>query len=101
VFLIYAAMRDKAVDEIAGILFPHAEAVLFTAPAQSRAISPAVLAQMAGHHARRFETIPGPRRALERALELAAPGDVIFVAGSLFLVGELRPYGSRRAAASP
>ena len=98
VFLIYAAMRDKAVDEIAGILFPHAAAVIFTAPAQSRAISPAVLAQMAGHHARRFETIPEPQRALERALELAAPGDVIFVAGSLFLVGELRPYWSRRAA---
>ena len=39
IFLIYGAMRDKAVDEIAGLLFPRASAVILTAPAQPRAIS--------------------------------------------------------------
>ncbi len=90
IFLIYGAMRDKAVDEIAGILFPRAEVVLLTAPPQSRSISPAVLAQMAEHHARRVEVIPDPKQALERALALAAPDDVIFITGSLYLVGEIR-----------
>src|SRR6202158_2847642 len=36
IYVIYGAMRDKAVDEIAGLLFPRASAVLLTTPAQSR-----------------------------------------------------------------
>jgi len=90
IYLIYGAMRDKAVDEIAGLLFPRASAVIFTAPAQSRAISAPLLAEMAGHHARSSEVVPDPAQALARALELASPEDVIFITGSLYLVGELR-----------
>jgi dihydrofolate synthase/folylpolyglutamate synthase len=83
-------MRDKAVDEIAGLLFPRASAVILTTPAQSRAISAPLLAEMTAHHARRAEIIPDPVKALARALELASPEDVIFITGSLYLVGELR-----------
>jgi dihydrofolate synthase/folylpolyglutamate synthase len=90
IYLIYGAVRDKAVDEIAGLLFPRAAAVILTAPAQSRAISAPLLAEMTGHHARRAEAIPSPAEALDRALELASPEDVIFITGSLYLVGELR-----------
>ncbi len=90
IFLIYGAMRDKAVDEIAGLLFPRASAVILTTPAQSRAISAPLLAEMTAHHARRAEVVPDPAKALARALELAAPEDVIFITGSLYLVGELR-----------
>ncbi len=53
---------------------------------------------MTGHHARRAEVIPDPKLAFERALELAAPHDVIFVTGSLYLVGDLRRYWMSRAA---
>ena len=90
IFLIYGAMRDKAVDEVAGLLFPRAAAVILTTPAQSRAISAPLLAEMTAHHARRSEVIPDPAQALARALELASPEDVIFITGSLYLVGELR-----------
>jgi dihydrofolate synthase/folylpolyglutamate synthase len=90
IYLIYGAMRDKAVDEIAGLLFPRASAVIFTTPAQSRAISAPLLAEMTAHHSRRAEVVPDPVQALARALELAAPEDVIFITGSLYLVGELR-----------
>ena len=38
--LIYGAMRDKAVDEITGILFPLADQVIVTAPQQARAVDP-------------------------------------------------------------
>ena len=98
IYLIYGALRDKAVDEIAGLLFPHAAAVILTSPAQSRAISASVLAEMTGHHARQVEVIPDPKLAFERALELASPDDVIFVTGSLYLVGDLRHYWMSRAA---
>ena len=90
IYLIYGAMRDKAVDEIAGLLFPRASAVILTTPAQSRAISASILAEMTAHHARTAEIVPDPRKALARALELAAAEDVIFITGSLYLVGELR-----------
>ncbi len=101
IILIYGAMRDKAVDEIAGLLFPRASAVILTAPAQSRAISAAVLAEMTAHHARHAEVIPDPQKALARALELAAPDDVIFITGSLFLVGELRHAWMSRKSGLP
>jgi dihydrofolate synthase / folylpolyglutamate synthase len=97
VWLIYAALRDKAVDEIAGLLFPHAAEVIFTAPNTSRAISAAQLAEVAGHHATHFTVIPDAERAFEHALSQAAPQDAIFITGSLYLVGQLRHYWKARA----
>jgi dihydrofolate synthase/folylpolyglutamate synthase len=94
-------MRDKAVDEIAGLLFPRASAVIFTAPAQPRAISAPLLAEMTAHHARRAEVVPDPAQALARALELASPEDVIFITGSLYLVGELRREWMSRKGGRP
>jgi dihydrofolate synthase/folylpolyglutamate synthase len=97
IWLIYAALRDKAVDEVAGLLFPHAVEVIFTVPRTSRAVSAAQLAEIAGHHAPRFSVIPDAERALEHALAEAAPEDAIFVTGSLYLVGQLRHYWKHRA----
>jgi dihydrofolate synthase/folylpolyglutamate synthase len=91
-------MRDKAVDEIAGLLFPRASAVILTAPAQSRAISAPHLAEMTGHHARSAEAVAVPTQALSRALEIASSEDVIFITGSLYLVGELRRHWMSRNA---
>jgi dihydrofolate synthase / folylpolyglutamate synthase len=96
IYLVYGALRDKAVDEIAGLLFPRASAVILTSPAQPRAISAAVLADMTGHLAEKVEVVPDPNAAFERALELASPEDVIFVTGSLYLVGDLRRYWMSR-----
>jgi len=97
VWLVYAALRDKAVDEVAGLLFPHAAEVIFTTPRISRAVSAPQLAEIAGHHAARFSVIPDAERAFERALAQAAPEDAIFITGSLYLVGQLRHYWKQRA----
>ncbi len=98
IVLIYGAMRDKAVDEIAGLLFPRVSTVILTAPAQSRAISAAHLAEMTGHHAQHVEVVANPAQALTRAIEIASPEDVIFITGSLYLVGELRRSWMSRSA---
>ena len=90
IWLIYGAMRDKAVDEIAGLLFPRAHEVLLTEPRQSRAISAPLLVEMTSHLARRFQVVADPAMAFELAISSAAPEDAIFVSGSLYLVGELR-----------
>jgi len=106
VLLVYGAMRDKAVDEIAGLLFPRAVQVILTQPRQGRAISVDTLAAMTGHLAEHCEKIGDPADALRRALKLAGPEDVVFVTGSLYLAGDLRalaedltrrPYPAARA----
>lgn len=89
IWLVYGAMRDKAVDEVAGFLFPRAHEVFLTEPRQSRAISAPLLAEMTSHLARRFQVVSDPAMAFELAISSAAPEDAIFVTGSLYLVGEV------------
>ena len=96
IWMLYAALRDKAVDEVAGLLFPHATEVIVTAPNTSRAISATQLAEVVGHHAAHYTVIPDAEHAFEHALSQAAPEDAIFVTGSLYLVGQLRQYWKSR-----
>ncbi|MGH9785637.1 MAG: bifunctional folylpolyglutamate synthase/dihydrofolate synthase [Terriglobia bacterium] len=90
VVLIYGAMRDKAVPEIAEILFPKAAAVVLTRPEQFRAAAPETVRDLAGHLNSNIVIEPDPEAALGAALAAALPRDVIFVTGSLFLVGDIK-----------
>jgi dihydrofolate synthase / folylpolyglutamate synthase len=85
VWLIYGAMRDKAVAEMAASLFPRAGHVIVTAPAQARALRPETIRDLADHDS--IQVAPDLHAALELTAE-AAPEDAIFITGSLFLVGE-------------
>lgn len=96
ILLVYGAMRDKAVDEIAGLLFPRAETVILTEPRQPRAISASLLAEITGDLAKESLIVRDPTEALERAVELASPEDAVFVTGSLYLVGDLRTHCKKR-----
>jgi len=101
IYLIYGAMRDKAVDEVAGSLFPLASEVIFTQPGNPRAVSPAQLANLAGHHAAHFTVINDADAALDATLAKAGPEDAIIITGSLYLVGQLRhAWKQRRKVAS-
>jgi dihydrofolate synthase/folylpolyglutamate synthase len=90
VYLIFGAMRDKAVDEVTGSLFPLASEVIFTQPGNPRAVSATHLAEMVGHHAKHFAVIQDAEAALDAALSKARLEDAIFITGSLYLVGQLR-----------
>ena len=82
--LIYGAMRDKAVPEIGGVLFPLAEQVIVTAPRQARAMLPESVREISDHPNLQIA------RTLGEALRLVADADVVFITGSLFLVAEAR-----------
>jgi len=82
--LIYGAMRDKAVEESAGLLFPLAEELILTAPRQARAARPEAVRDLAAHP--RCRIAPD----IESAFRLAGGADLVLVTGSLFLVGEAR-----------
>jgi dihydrofolate synthase/folylpolyglutamate synthase len=96
IYLLYGALRDKAVDEVAGVLFPFAAEVILTEPRTSRAISAAQLAEIAAHHAAHSRVIADAGQAVDYALSKAAPDDAVFITGSLYLVGQLRHYWRQR-----
>lgn len=99
VILVYGAMRDKAVPEIAEILFPKAAAVILTKPEQFRSASPETIREFAGHLNRNLVCEHDPDAAVKTALLMASPDDVIFVTGSLFLVGDIKRCWQRGSAA--
>ncbi|MBV9745059.1 MAG: bifunctional folylpolyglutamate synthase/dihydrofolate synthase, partial [Acidobacteriia bacterium] len=85
--LIFGAMRDKAVEEVCGILFPRAQQVIATAPAQSRALHPDAIGAMTEHANVAVAT------TISDALKLVSDSteeDLIVITGSLYLVGEAR-----------
>lgn len=94
--LVFGALRDKAVDEIAGILFPLATEVILTQPRTTRAISAPQLEEITCHHAAKLAVIAEPEAAFEKALERCEASDALFVAGSLYLVGQLRLHWRNR-----
>ena len=87
VWLVYGAMRDKSIEEIGDLLAPVAHQVILTAPDSPRALRPDALAPLFDHP--RIRTAANLASALELARE-AAPEDVVFITGSLYLVGEAR-----------
>ena len=88
--LVFGSMRDKAVAEIADLLFPLAAAVVLTRPQQRRAATPQGIAELTSHLNACVLEREEPGKALELARELAGPDGVVVVTGSLYLVGEIR-----------
>lgn len=85
--LVFAAMRDKPLEEMAVALFPAFDAVVATrVPAQRCA--PAESIPIGGGGRPDFVE-PDPVCALARATALAGPGGSVVVAGSLYLVGHV------------
>jgi dihydrofolate synthase / folylpolyglutamate synthase len=95
--LVFGCMKDKAIDEMAQILFPLFDRVIVTPLASPRS---ATLNDLL--HAAAMTGVPAAGAADgQEALRLAwssvpAPGLVV-VAGSVYLVGEVRPALVERA----
>jgi dihydrofolate synthase/folylpolyglutamate synthase len=87
VWLVYGAMRDKSVQEITEILFPVADKVILTAPNSPRAVRPEALLTSVEHP--NIQLAPDIASALAIA-RTAARDDLVFVTGSLYVVGEAR-----------
>jgi dihydrofolate synthase/folylpolyglutamate synthase len=86
--LVFAAMRDKAIQEIAEVLFPIADQVVLTHVNNPRASTPAELVQSASRTGAEMHTEDNVAAALRKAHELSKPDGVVVVTGSIFLVGE-------------
>jgi dihydrofolate synthase/folylpolyglutamate synthase len=86
--MVLGVMADKDLKAILAELTPAADLLIYSRPAYSRAATPEALAAAAPAGAPVGEIEPDLARALERARQLAGPGGVVLVTGSLFTVGE-------------
>lgn len=88
--LVYAAMRDKKIERMTDILFPLAETVILTRFPYFRGCPPEELMQRIAAGDKKILCEPDTGRAFRMARKLAGPDGVVLVAGSLFLVGEIK-----------
>ncbi len=96
VTMVFGVMRDKAVHEIAEILFPTAEHVIATHAQTPRAASPQEIHQAASRVAAEVREAADVAEALEEARHITPPGGLVVVTGSIYIVGEaMRQLGMR------
>jgi dihydrofolate synthase/folylpolyglutamate synthase len=86
--IVFGVLRDKAVAEMAEILFPIAERVIATHANNPRAATPREIRQAAAHVVDEIGEAESVRVALEQAEETAGPNGLVVVTGSIYIVGE-------------
>jgi dihydrofolate synthase / folylpolyglutamate synthase len=86
--IVFGAMADKAIQEMADILFPIAQQVIATHIENPRAASTAQLLQAGSRTGTSLVAEQSVGAALARAAELTSSNAVIVVTGSIFLVGD-------------
>jgi dihydrofolate synthase/folylpolyglutamate synthase len=93
---IFGAMRDKAIGEMAEILFPLAEHVIATHADNPRSATPAEIRQAASRTATPIEEVPDVAAALARVQAMGPQSNVVVITGSIYIVGEaMRLLGVR------
>jgi dihydrofolate synthase/folylpolyglutamate synthase len=89
--LIFGAMRDKNLNEMATALFSRADLLILTVPENERAASLETLLEIAKETTDcRIVSERSSEAALRLAREQTPSDGMICVTGSLYLVGEVR-----------
>lgn len=88
--LIFSCLRDKPAAELAQILFPLFKRVIFAPIHSARATAIEELEAVARATGTQAESAASIQQALQWARESAEGGSVV-IAGSIYLVGEVRP----------
>jgi dihydrofolate synthase / folylpolyglutamate synthase len=90
--LMFGAMRDKNLEQIAAILFPKANSLILTTIDNPRTASIGTLAPLAHRHARGgIIESSNSADALRAAISRTPNDGLICITGSLYLIGETRP----------
>ena len=93
---IFGAMRDKAIGEIAEILFPLSERVIATRADNPRSATPEEIRKAAVRTSVEILEAPDVGSALVRAREAATTTGLIVITGSIYIVGgAMRHLGVR------
>ena len=93
---VFGAMRDKAIGEMAEILFPLADRVIATRADNPRSASPEEIREAASRTSTQIEEAADVAAAIELARTSARPDAVVVITGSIYIVGEaMRLLGAR------
>ncbi len=84
---IFGAMRDKAISEMAEILFPLAERVIATRADNPRSAMPDEIRAAASRTSNQIEEAPDVAAALARAQDSIKRDAVVVITGSIYIVG--------------
>jgi dihydrofolate synthase/folylpolyglutamate synthase len=89
-WLIFGVLGDKDYRAMAKRLLPLADEVILTRPDSDRALPLDVLLPTARVFHKNVEVIENPGDALQQVLSRVGEKDLVCVAGSLYLVGEIK-----------
>jgi dihydrofolate synthase / folylpolyglutamate synthase len=93
---IFGAMRDKAIGEMAEILFPLAERVIATRADNPRSATPDEIREAAARTATDIKDAVDVASALAQARSLAGSQGIVVITGSIYIVGEaMRALGMK------
>lgn len=93
---IFGAMRDKAIGEMAEILFPLAQRVIATRADNPRSATPGEIRQAAARTSTPIEEAADVAFAIRLARSSDRPDTVVVITGSIYIVGEaMRLLGAR------
>jgi dihydrofolate synthase/folylpolyglutamate synthase len=81
-------MRDKAIAEMAEILFPTAERVIATRAENPRSATPEEVRDAGMRTGTEIEIVPTVSEAIASARRLAPENAVAVITGSIYVVGE-------------
>jgi dihydrofolate synthase/folylpolyglutamate synthase len=95
--LVFGCMKDKAYEEMAQILFPLFDQIVVTRVESPRSATADELLQAAAKTGGHAVAAADGHEALEKALGAAQKDGLVVVAGSVYLVGEVRPLLVRDA----
>ena len=96
IIFVFGAMRDKAIGEIAEVLFPVAERIIATRADNPRSASPEEIRDAAVRAQAEIELAPDVPAAIEKAREVAlsdrntqaSVDAMVVITGSIYVVGE-------------
>ncbi len=93
---VFGAMQDKAIGEVAEIMFPLGERVIATRAENPRSATPLEIREAAARTSVEIEEAADVPAAMQRASSLAGRQGLVVVTGSIYIVGEaMRALGVR------
>ena len=90
--LVFGVMKDKAVADIAAILFPVADHIILTQASNTRAMTPEEILKSVDREVWHGKpvSIADVGKIFERPDDFGLAHDTVLITGSLYLVGEAK-----------
>jgi len=93
---VFGVLGDKNYRTMVKHIQSVADWIIFTRPGNERALDPQVLRRLTRGENIPVRVIEDPGEACREALKDSSPGDLVCIAGSLYLVGDVYRIFSRR-----